>query len=228
MHDGSFVWADSQFKAFSSTGSDQFCIRAEGGVQLDGSTSLNFGATAREMLNLFSSGGINYGIGVQSSTLYFRTGGDATGNGFAWYRGGTNNTTQNNSGGGATLMTLNNSGLTVNGTFVSTSDRNAKEDFAPIDPQQVLDKVAALPITKWIYKTDAGTRHIGPMAQDFYAAFAVGPDDKHITTVDEGGVALAAIQGLKHELDETQAENAALKKSVADLSNLVQSLAEKK
>jgi hypothetical protein len=34
------------------------------------------------------------------------------------------------------------------------------------------------------------------MAQDFYAAFGLGHDDKHISTVDEGGVALAAIQAL--------------------------------
>jgi trimeric autotransporter adhesin len=33
------------------------------------------------------------------------------------------------------------------------------------------------------------------MAQDFHAAFQVGDDDKHITTVDADGVALAAIQG---------------------------------
>lgn len=40
------------------------------------------------------------------------------------------------------------------------------------------------------------TPHLGPMAQDFHAAFNVGMDDKHMATVDEEGVALAAIQGL--------------------------------
>jgi hypothetical protein len=34
------------------------------------------------------------------------------------------------------------------------------------------------------------------------AAFGVGPDDKHITTVDAGGVALAAIQGLNQKLEK--------------------------
>lgn len=38
--------------------------------------------------------------------------------------------------------------------------------------------------------------HLGPMAQDFYTAFHLGPDDKHITTVDADRVALAAIQAL--------------------------------
>jgi len=32
------------------------------------------------------------------------------------------------------------------------------------------------------------------MAQDFRAAFDLGEDDKHISTIDEGGVALAAVQ----------------------------------
>ncbi len=33
------------------------------------------------------------------------------------------------------------------------------------------------------------------MAQDFYAAFGLGLDDKHIGTIDEGGVALARDPG---------------------------------
>ena len=69
----------------------------------------------------------------------------------------------------------------------------------------VLAKVAALPVTQWNYKTDRqDVQHIGPMAQDFQAAFGLdGTDDKHISVVDEGGVALAAIQGLNQKLEET-------------------------
>src|SRR5262249_27589143 len=103
-------------------------------------------------------------------------------------------------GGVDDRMKLNASGLYVNGTFVSSSDRNAKENFRPLDSREVLSKVAALPLTRWNYKDDTGSEHIGPMAQDFYAAFKVGPDDKHIATIDEGGVALAAIQGLNEKL----------------------------
>ncbi len=44
------------------------------------------------------------------------------------------------------------------------------------------------------------------MAQDFYAAFGLGADDKHIAVVDESGVALAAIQGLNQKLNEKDAE----------------------
>jgi len=83
------------------------------------------------------------------------------------------------------------------------SDRNSKEDFAAINAREVLDKVAALPIKEWHYKVEADrTKHLGPMAQDFHAAFGLnGADDKHIATVDEEGVALAAIQGLNEKVE---------------------------
>ena len=98
----------------------------------------------------------------------------------------------------------------INCTAINiTSDRNAKEDFQTVNPRQVLAKVTALPITEWQYKADkannTASRHIGPMAQDFSAAFALNHDDKHISVVDEGGVALAAIQGLNEKGDERDA-----------------------
>lgn len=118
--------------------------------------------------------------------------------------------------------------LHVNGgvsatAFVNTSDRNAKENFAPVSAREVLDKVAALPISTWNYKEMHDGRHMGPMAQDFYAAFHLGGSEKTITTVDPDGVALAAIQGLNEKVEsavhkseerirELEAENAELKR----------------
>ena len=61
------------------------------------------------------------------------------------------------------------------------------------------------------------------MAQDFYAAFNIGSDDKHISTVDEGGVALAAIQGLNEKLKEKDAKIEAMEKRLADLEVLIKS-----
>jgi hypothetical protein len=119
-------------------------------------------------------------------------------------------------------------GTTGNITAVSltqTSDRNAKENFTAIDPRRVLDSVVALPVTEWDFKADAAARHIGPMAQDFYAAFNVGADDKHISTVDEEGVALAAIQGLNQKLESEnaalRAENEALEQRLNRLERIV-------
>lgn len=55
-------------------------------------------------------------------------------------------------------------------------------------------KVFRLPTQKWRFiNEDAAIRHLGPMAQDFRAAF-LGTDDRTIATVDENGVALAAVQ----------------------------------
>jgi len=65
------------------------------------------------------------------------------------------------------------------------------------------------------------------MAQDFSSAFALGQDDKHISVVDEGGVALAAIQGLNEKLEETKAENAQLKQTVDQLKKMVEELGRK-
>ncbi len=93
------------------------------------------------------------------------------------------------------------------GSWSSLSDRNVKDHLVPVDTQALLAEVSALPITTWNYKTeDASIRHIGPMAQDFFAAFKVGEDDRHITEIDEGGVALAAIQALNQKLEQDKQE----------------------
>jgi len=122
--------------------------------------------------------------------------------------------------GGFTFLT--NAGGTVgaqlaagSGTWASLSDRNVKTNIVPLDDTTVLDKVAALPISRWSYKSEHGVRHVGPMAQDFYAAFKVGEDDKHITAIDEDGVALAAIKALHAENAALRAQLVALKASQA-------------
>ena len=121
-------------------------------------------------------------------------------------------------------LRANLTGVTVTGTFNNSSDRNGKQDFQAVSSSQILEKVARLPITEWSYKEDATTRHIGPVAQDFYAAFNIGTDEKHIAPLDEGGVALAAIQGLNQKLEAQQAENAELKRELAELKKLVQQI----
>ncbi|HPA20884.1 MAG TPA: tail fiber domain-containing protein [Verrucomicrobiae bacterium] len=91
------------------------------------------------------------------------------------------------------------------------SDRNAKENFIPVEARAILEKVAAMPVTTWNMKTqDPSIRHIGPMAQDFQAAFQVGEDDRHISTSDADGVTFAAIKGLYDLVQEKDAEIARL------------------
>jgi hypothetical protein len=112
------------------------------------------------------------------------------------------------------------------GSWTSLSDRNAKDDFQPVNPLEVLEKVAALPVNTWRYKSqDASIRHIGPTAQDFKAAFGVGETDTGIATVDADGVALAAIQGLnqklEQKLEQKEAEIAELKARLQRLEQLI-------
>ena len=134
--------------------------------------------------------------------------------------------------GGFYFYTGNSVGLQVAGggnAWSAISDRNVKENFAPVDTRAVLEKVMALPVTTWNLKTQSPEiRHIGAMAQDFKAAFAVGEDDRHISTSDADGVALAAIQGLSQKLGEElkrrDAENAELKQRVARLERLMKAL----
>jgi len=104
------------------------------------------------------------------------------------------------------------------GSWACSSDRNLKENLAHVDGTKVLAQLSSVPIYTWSAKGgDPAVRHIGPMAQDFYAAFGLGNDDKTISTIDLDGVALAAIQGLYQENTALKAENAALKAEVVAL-----------
>jgi hypothetical protein len=143
--------------------------------------------------------------------------------------------------GGVTFFTNSTmtTGVTVaagGGSWASVSDRNLKANVEAIDPQTILARLLATPITTWSYKSQAASiRHIGPMAQDFYAAFSVGEDDRHITDIDEGGVALAAIQGLNQKLEEAisskdaqiaalESENAHQRRQIAAMQQQMQAV----
>jgi hypothetical protein len=103
------------------------------------------------------------------------------------------------------------------------SDRAGKRDIVPVDASDILTRLSALQVSTWSYKSqDASIRHIGPMAQDFNAAFGLGEPDKvgdkrYINSIDVDGVALAAIQGLYQQNQQLQAENADLRSRLNDL-----------
>ncbi|HEY1788548.1 MAG TPA: tail fiber domain-containing protein [Verrucomicrobiae bacterium] len=195
------------------------------------------------------------GANVASGAYSFAAGNDAnaTNSGsFVWsdatgtptFSPTSNSVTMRASGGFELLTTTDTNNLVGavlaagSGSWSMLSDRNAKNDLAPIDPAAVLAGVAALPISQWSYKTQNGVRHVGPMAQDFHAAFHVGENDTTISSVDENGVALAAIQGLNSKLEARDAEIQALKAKaskvdsleaqVNELKQIVQALAARK
>jgi hypothetical protein len=115
--------------------------------------------------------------------------------------------------------------LSGSGSWSSFSDRNAKSFFSTVDAKEVLKRLMSIPIQTWSYKgQSAEFRHIGPTAQDFRGAFALGENDTHISAVDADGVALASIQGLYElnlekdsKIDSLTQEVGALKTANADL-----------
>jgi hypothetical protein len=97
------------------------------------------------------------------------------------------------------------------------SDINIKQNIQSINPETILQTVSALALSAWEYKSRPGERHIGPMAQDFQAAFELGADDTSISVVDASGVALASIQAL-------EARNRALQTTVEQLEERLQAM----
>lgn len=111
------------------------------------------------------------------------------------------------------------------GQACPVSDRNAKHDITPIDPDQILESIAKMPISEWSYNDqEPSVRHIGPMAQDFHSAFDVGSSDKCIPTVDENGVALAAIQALYQRVSHLDEESRDLRQKNDALRREVEQL----
>jgi hypothetical protein len=241
LHQGTFVWADDSspsFAAFQSTTNYQFLLRAAGGVGIGTTTPPPGGLNvASGGLAVSGASSPNYhgakGVFVENLNTYGAI--------YAFNYSSVAplplclNTPGGNVGIGTTapthLFQVGNAYCDGN-TWAPASDRNLKAGFQPVDVQTVLSNVAALPITSWHYNNDVSTPHLGPMAQDFYAAFKVGADDKHITTTDEGGVALAAIQGLNEKVEaesqrseesirKLEAENAGLKARLEKLEQLL-------
>jgi hypothetical protein len=111
------------------------------------------------------------------------------------------------------------------GSWSSISDRNAKANFADVDAREILERLMAMPVGTWSYKSqDPSIRHIGPNAQDFHAAFRVGEDDSYITTVDADGVSLVAIQGLHQLMQERDSQMAAQRQQIAALEERLAAL----
>jgi hypothetical protein len=104
------------------------------------------------------------------------------------------------------------------GSWSSLSNLELKANVWAVDELLILRRLAELPISTWNYTSqDPSIRHIGPVAQDFYAASGVGEDEAYISAVDADGVALAAIQGLYRLVQEQEARISAQERQIEDL-----------
>ena len=102
------------------------------------------------------------------------------------------------------------------GAWACTSSRLAKEGFADVDGEAVLAKLARMPIQRWSY-LGTPAAHVGPFAEDFWAAFGLGEGSTTITTVDADGIALLGVQTLERRTAELRAENAELLRRIEKL-----------
>ena len=161
----------------------------------------------RRLLDLQNNGGIR-----------MRLSDNSTGTTWAYQNIGTD--FRINANAGAEEFVLTTAGnLTILGALSQNSDRNVKTGVAAVDPEDVLARLAQVPVSTWSYKADRDpVRHMGPMAQDFAAAFGLGADERRLAPADMGGVALAAIQALHRRLERRDAEVAALQAQNADLA----------
>jgi trimeric autotransporter adhesin len=234
---GTFVWADSQVNGgfFTSSGQNQFLVRAEGGMAINTNTpaagasltvngnvaianpgSVAFGASTRQMLNMFNA---DYGIGVQAARMYFRV---ATTGGFNWFEGGVHSDAVDNAGGGTRRMNLSSSGqlTTTTGTISTISDGRLKTGV--YDYTGALDQIAQLRPVHYRY-INAGKadfqpmgEHLGFIAQDVQKVFPqwVNSDDSGYLSLSMRGfeaVAVRAMQELQAENNAKTSEIAALK-----------------
>jgi hypothetical protein len=130
-----------------------------------------------------------------------------------------------------TSMNLS-SGVTVpsgGGAWSSVSDRAKKENVEAVDGEDVLLRLRQVPVTRWNYRTQlADIRHMGPMAQDFHAAFGLGEDQLTISSVDADGVALAGVKALdartdsqRQRIERLEQENTALRERLERLEALL-------
>lgn len=102
------------------------------------------------------------------------------------------------------------------GVFNCTSSRHTKENFNPAT--DVLGKLRKIPVTSWNYISEGQqVRHLGPMAEDFFAQFSLGTGNTSIGVQDLAGVSIAAVKELDAQLQEKDAEIQRLQNEVKAL-----------
>ncbi len=104
------------------------------------------------------------------------------------------------------------------GSWQTISDANLKHEFRDLSGEDILKKLARMPVREWSYKSqDPSIRHVGPTAQDFHAAFGLGENPLRINTIDTDGIALAAIRALEARTAALIRENERLRERLERL-----------
>ncbi len=116
------------------------------------------------------------------------------------------------------------------GSWTGVSDKNVKENFRELNFEEVLIKLNQLNVSEWGYKAQNPNKnenykiqpkHIGPMAQDFFAAFGLGETEIGINSFDIDGVNMAAIKGLINRTNDQAKTIEELRKEIEELKRLL-------
>jgi hypothetical protein len=219
---------------------DRMMIQTNGNIDIAQASNMNFGNQTRQMLTLWNP---DYGIGVQSSTMYFRTG-----NHFAWYRGsGHNDNTFHPGLNGRTLMRLDvNGNLFIRGQIfqnvnfndptivigpvidpgpivVNPSDMRLKRDVAALEG--ALDRLLQLRGVTFDWnelgpKEGAGEKQIGFIAQEVETVFPQwvrnnGDGYKHLAIRGFEALAVEALRQLQAEIEQLRGRIGVLEERLA-------------
>lgn len=186
-----------------TTQTDSKYLRSDVSDSVAESAALSFGSQTRQMINLWST---QYGLGVQSSTLYCRSGSR-----FSWHRAGSHSDSENNAGSGGTVaMTLDgSSNLTAAGNVTAYSDIKLKKDIEVIP--NALDKVSQIRGVTYQRKDLDVPRQSGVIAQEVEKVLpeVVMEDPTGTKSVAYGnlvGLLIEAIKELKDEIETLKQE----------------------
>jgi hypothetical protein len=116
------------------------------------------------------------------------------------------NTTTTSGGLGQFIGPAIGAGGAVGGALILSS-KDYKTDKRPIDDDDLLRRLARLPVERWRYKDGLGLasapEHVGPYAEDFEREFGLG-DGKSIAVVDGVGLGLAAASALAKKVERIE------------------------
>jgi hypothetical protein len=253
LHQGAFVWADSQIATFASTANDQFLIRAQGGVGIGTNdtagvqlyvSTVNHGSAGNTAI--FSAPN----IGPDSSYIHYGATGD-------WYIRSAKNTGKvliEDNGGKVGIGTASpDATLSVNGTadkpgggsWSTFSDVRLKKNVEPL--RGALDRLLELRAVTFEYKDPQSIHElpgmqIGMVAQEVEKVFPDWVDTapngmRRLSIHGFEALTVEALRELREEKDarlaeqqrqvtELRQQNASLASRLADLESKLQKLNE--
>lgn len=219
IHAGAFVWADSTDADFSSSGINEFAVRAGGGARFEGGSAIALKGSTGDNIAVY---------GINASTAAPAVEGWNQGTG-AIIRGWS---------GAPGVHTLkldlqNNGSLWIAGTLTQASDGRLKTDVAPLPG--ALDKLTRLRGVRYSMKDSRdASPHIGVIAQELEREYPelVATDAsgmKSVAYANLTAVLIEAVKTLKDENAELKSRLAAVEQTQRDeLATLKRSLAELK